>query len=610
MKPAVWTTVVLGMAGLLVLAAGLVGMTMVWAGLEAPKALAAFWQPGSIHRPLLVALMGGLGVAFGFYRWKRKVFRWPVWGLGALMAYIVVTTVTGPLILPGDGREYILQTQALVHERSFSIPVQSVARHWNRSNPYGIVLDAEPDIPEGDLDESDQAGGGWGGLYPDGEGGWHYYHPWMYSLCAAPGYGLLHLLAPGTTFCYRAFAGFNAVCLLLAMAACLRHMNGWNLAVWGLLLCSPLLPLLHWPHPEVFCFSMIVLGFALIDVPRLRLLAPLCLGLAGAQVLPALCFLPIQAFYLCYRRTDWLRNRRRLWMASYGLALATAFAPALYYVWHFGHPSLIAKLGLADPSFATAGRIKHILFSPLSGAFWMYPALFAVPVLAIVGETSTRMKWTAATLVLAALAAAWMCAMTRNFNSAQIGCIRYANWLVAGWVWLALRYAEGLPELGRKGRGDRIAFGIAWALALALALHMRLPQLALGDERRFAQEGRLQRETAFWMRALNYRPDPETFAEQILGHEMRGGSVFNDIYIWPLSDEESLWLFSGRAMSRWSVSETAEPDAAAILRALHETYEAESAPWRVHPVWGKYAYLQVTLPHLEDAVEGLNLRVK
>jgi len=112
--------------------------------------------------------------------------------LAAVIAVIVVYAgLSGPHILHGDGREYILQTQALVFDHALRIDTEARREYWNHTNPHGITLqEADPPAatPSTALTESSQAGGGFGGLYPDRFGHYPYYHFWAYSAVVAPVY--------------------------------------------------------------------------------------------------------------------------------------------------------------------------------------------------------------------------------------------------------------------------------------------------------------------------------------------------------------------------------------------------------------------------------------
>ena len=189
--------------------------------------------------------------------------------LAAVVA-VSVRALTAQLVECGDGREYILQTQAIVFERSLAISPAARAAYWNRTNPFGKELGdvrpldaARPEI----LRESSQAYGNFGSLYPDRFGAWRYCHAWIYSLAAAPFYALLHYSGSGLE--YYAFRALNAILFAAALMSIFFAWPGLRSAfLAGAVLLTPLAGYLQWAHTEVFCFALTTLSFALIESKR------------------------------------------------------------------------------------------------------------------------------------------------------------------------------------------------------------------------------------------------------------------------------------------------------------------------------------------------------
>lgn len=142
-----------------------------------------------------------------------------------LFIYILVFTLLAPSSSWktefGDGREYMLQTQSIVLDRSVSIDPLKRGSYFNETNPFGIKLGIkgpysgmekgleslqqqgieqglEQGLQQGEsqsrkVEERDQYGGGFGGLYPALDSSkekpsLYFIHSWIYSAATVPIY--------------------------------------------------------------------------------------------------------------------------------------------------------------------------------------------------------------------------------------------------------------------------------------------------------------------------------------------------------------------------------------------------------------------------------------
>jgi hypothetical protein len=113
---------------------------------------------------------------------------------------LAIGALTAPQQEFGDGREYVLQTQSIMFDRTLTIDVATRREYWNRRNPFGVLLE----VPSPDsLDENPhdakfgRCAQSFRSLYHAHGGGCRFVHPWAYPIAAAPVYAAMHTLFPG-----------------------------------------------------------------------------------------------------------------------------------------------------------------------------------------------------------------------------------------------------------------------------------------------------------------------------------------------------------------------------------------------------------------------------
>ena len=109
--------------------------------------------------------------------------------LTALLAGVFWRTINSPQSEFGDGREYVLQTQAIVFDGSLAVDPARRAQYFNDTNPFNVRLDAgssSSSAPDQDAEgEGRQFGARFGSLYLASDGTYRYIHAWVYSLAVA-----------------------------------------------------------------------------------------------------------------------------------------------------------------------------------------------------------------------------------------------------------------------------------------------------------------------------------------------------------------------------------------------------------------------------------------
>jgi hypothetical protein len=516
-----------------------------------------------------------------------------------LLGVVLLCGLSGQHIIHGDGREYILQTQAIVFDGTLKIDTDARRDYWNESNPYGIELgDVRP--PAKHLTEATQAGGGFGGLYPDRFGQYRYYHFWTYSAVVAPVYVLFHHIDRSGSLEYFSFRFVNVCLLLVFFLMAFREGPHWpTIVILALLLFSPLIPYCDWQHPELFCMTFVFGAFLLATRQQGALAAPLVLGLAASMSPPILLFFP--ALIVSTMRSTDVGRVRAFWKlaACYVSGGLIALSASAYYFYYFGTPNVIAHIGLASLHNASVSRSLDVFVSPFVGVLFFFPmALLLLP------ASVTRKSWIeVVSVTVCVFLATWLCTATSNLNAGQVGTVRYATWLLAPIWYVLFRHIPTRYSLSLRGWTLSIATGLSVLAVVSLKTYRLLDK----DIRRFGGAWRAQPEVATLVRILPFESDAEIVVENILGKELARPSMFRDVYMWDLRHDKYLWVFPERSLEqhRPVIFWTSEPDEI-LFRAI-PTQEvdwtvkgnlvtvrlADTLPrMKIHPVLGRYLTLR------------------
>jgi hypothetical protein len=396
----------------------------------------------------------------------------------------VVTALVAAPRLCGDSREYLLTTESwLRHRDPAAVPgdLEALGR---------MLPDREP------LRNHRLSRGG--RLY-----GTHF---WAYTLSGLPARALLGVVGGSPL---HALPLTNAVWLTAAVAAVLLGLP-WRmerrLLFAGLILGSPLLGFLLWPHPEVFAFSLVVLAF--VGAERGRwILAALAVALAASQNPPLIV---LCAALLLRAILPALRDRKWGDLAGATAVAALALLPAAFFRWNFGVFNMSVLPSEARQSFSIL-RSFDLLFDLNLGLLPYLPVTLLLFIGRAVGDLLAR-RWSVVVVLGGLLLAmAWACTGNINWNNGTTGPSRYAVWL--------------LPlVLFGVARPAAAAASSQWTVALTIALAVQGGvTLARGGffstcdylEHSYAARFVLDR----WPRL--YRPLPEVFAERTTGQEIQ-----------------------------------------------------------------------------------------
>lgn len=471
--------------------------------------------------------------------------------LGVLLLFVIREALRAPLLEFGDGREYVIQTQAIVFDGTLSVDPLRRAEYWNATSPFEVRLNGTPSsVPTQEhMGEARQFGGHFGALHLDIRGSYRYVHSWVYSLVVAPVYALLHAAAPPFAE-YYAFRVTNIVLLLVPLLVLWsRHASLSTLAFLTLVLASPITPHLQFAHSEILCFACVLLGLLTATQKRWRFVSPLLIGIGAAQNIPIALFFPLHAWlrWRALERGELLSIRSVLGNLLVPYALAASLPLGIMgYNWSvFGVPNLIAELGQADLRYLSVRRMVSVYLSPIIGNVWYFPASWFALLWAFTSGRGKLAVW----FVLSTLLVSALSSTTSNIYSAQLSACRYAVWYLAPLYALPFVPVVSGISLMRSTVGRVVMLGAA-LVVLLMQLYLGTWQLLLGSWAPFSPMRRATPEVASLYRLTHLGDDIEPLVENLVGSEIRQPHTFSGVYVWNLGSNESLWIVSLRALRK------------------------------------------------------------
>lgn len=523
-------------------------------------------------------------------------------------------SVRKPISEQGDGREYVIQTQSLVFDRTRTIALQRRAEYWNQSafaRSFRVTLLAPQEEIGSTLPPQTgaQAGGHFGGLYRDRFGSYRYIHHWLYSAVASPLYAIFHLIDRSGRLEQYSFVTLNLLLWAVAIASCwlirVRDRAGEyaSAAFLAAMMLSPLTPYLSWIHTEIFCAALVISSLAWAHHGgTLGKISPFALALAALQNIPCALFFPLHLLVHLQSpsridnhpsRPSRLRRLSRKEWCIYGAASALVVTPILESLLFFETANLFSLTGNASLALISWDRLVTILLSPSIGALWFFPTAWIFLVAILTRENALR---TAATL-LSVLAVAALSTSTSNIASAQVGAVRYAAWFFAPLYPLTISALFSRNTWFR--RRLYLLTSVAWVVIVAW---VGADELLRGREARFRMGARLGQEVAAFHTQFQPGEDIEVLAENLRNRELHVPHEFSGTYIWNINEELSLWTISARAFKglfkitfvpftkiepgvRSAVSISYENERISVRPASEEIRRSHV---KRHPVFGEY----------------------
>jgi hypothetical protein len=421
----------------------------------------------------------------------------------AALALLVAAALVLPLRPHGDAGEYLLMLESWRQHASPEL------RPQDRASFRGLLAREGVSIDEGRVLPNYHAGR---------DGRLYCYHFWGYSLAGVPARRLLEArgLSP-----LRALPVTNALLFGLALAAVafLPWTGSRRLALGGLLLFSPALGFLMWPHPEVFTFALVTLALVLAarGWPAAAVLAA---ALAALQNPPLL--LLVALLWTGAALTAW-RSRGVVSILLATLAALPAVAPAAFFQWQFGVLNLSVRPSEAAESLS-ALRALDLAIDPDLGLLPHAPLTLLLGAGGALGALRRRQVRPALLVFVLLPLLAYATTANSNWNNDTSGPSRYTVWMLP----ILAVVAAGEIALGPARPLRR---GAAWALGLAVATQAaavlaRGGPLARSDFLEHSWAARLVLDH----RPPLYRPAPEVFIERTLHLEgsFEGPVVYRD----------------------------------------------------------------------------------
>ena len=433
----------------------------------------------------------------------RAVTRLPLALSVAALVLLVAAALRLPLRPHGDAGEYLLMLESWHRHHSPEVQPQDRESLRGLLAREGLAIEEDRVLPN----------------YHAGRDGRLYaYHFWAYSLAGVPARRLLEArgLSP-----LRALPVTNALLFGLALVAValLPWTGARRLALGGLLLFSPALGFLMWPHPEVFTFGLVTLALVLA-ARGAHAAAVLAAALASLQNPPLV--LLVGMVWAAAALAAW-RKKRLGTALSATLAALPGLLPAAFFQWQFGVFNLSVRPSEAAESLS-ALRALDLAIDPNLGLLPHAPLVLLLAVVAALGALRSRRAMPALLVLVLLPLLAFATTANSNWNNDTAGPSRYVVWMLP----ILAVVAAGELALGPTRPLGRAA---GWALALAVAgqaaaVGARGGPLAVSDFLEHSRSARLVLDH----RPSLYRPAPEVFVERTLHHEgpVDGPVVYRD----------------------------------------------------------------------------------
>jgi hypothetical protein len=398
----------------------------------------------------------------------------------------------------GDAGEYMLMAESLYNHGSADL----------RDEDLRSLLDPEstPRI-DGPLGQAQRS------YIANGNGQAYGIHFWAYPLLCLPAKALLRALHGNEL---KAFQLTNAALFLLTVVVLQRRGGATGRLLAAFLLLSPAAAFVLWPHPEVFSCSLVAISLVFWREGRATA-ATFAAALASLQAAPLVV---LAALFWWQARSSRALGVRAL-APTLGLLLAAW--PFIFYLLHYGLPTLLPLVGAVDLAQASLGRVGEIFFDLNLGmlpylALALFGALVApLVLLAMRPPVRPNLEFWAALGAMALL-----CSVAVNWNHGTAGPSRYAIWMLPLVFGLFVQMLD--PALGNAQ--VRCAFGV---LAVAAFVSQTAVVVSRGGLHPSMDHLRHSYLAAFVLEHEPglYNPSPEIFAERTLGYEVPYGAIPN-----------------------------------------------------------------------------------
>lgn len=271
----------------------------------------------------------------------------------------------------GDSLEYILMTESFYNHFSPDLRQVDIQSYVDYLEGHQIKIKKYGEYSHL-LENIEQNIEGRSGFYRTEDGNYISYHFWLYSLANLPARALLGALDADI----RATFLLTNLFLLFLGALLISRLKeikfGHRVVLSFLLLLSPSVWYVDWAHAEVWGGALTFLGVVFYYVKR-RFSSLLFFSLAAVHYPPL--FIPALIVFIdiLYHRGFKFKVLLKLFFSSFWIIL-----PPVFYLYHFGEPSLIASSSLLSMEVVDLRRLYGFFFNLDQGMILAIPLLLLI----------------------------------------------------------------------------------------------------------------------------------------------------------------------------------------------------------------------------------------
>ncbi len=361
--------------------------------------------------------------------------------LTLFLAYLSFQSIAGnnAKYLKGDGYEYILMTESLANHLTPDLRLNDVTSLYSRIN---ALTHTSPDnyrfFAYADMLKK---GTNYVGFFKTADHQYYSYHFWFYPLLNVPALYLTKVFNLSPVYCFlitHSIIFFLASLFLLTATGFTIRQRAFIFAFY---LFSGVTYYFNWYSPELLTASLLLCGLLLL-LQKKPIASAFLLALAAQQNPPigliAFGILIYQSLKIIHAKRS-LKNTIRQFLLIAGVTFILSASP-LFYLIHYGTPSLIIADGYSKTHLITQYRLFSLFFDINQGMIVAIPSVllvFALSFVFIISKVIYQHKLSDATkktifTVLLMLMMTLMLAIPSlsapNWNCGMSVFLRYACW--------------------------------------------------------------------------------------------------------------------------------------------------------------------------------------
>ncbi|CNJ00737.1 Uncharacterised protein [Yersinia frederiksenii] len=432
----------------------------------------------------------------------------------------------------GDGHEYILMSQSFLNhgtpqlreDKDVGDVVNSFRREDDKFTSTLYICGDEKDCGNSKYAMN--------GYFKDKYGKFYSYHFSFYSLINTPALLLTNNFDKTPT---KSFYLTNAVFFLISIFFVLFFLKEpliYRLSLLFFIVGQTTFLYMKWPHPESITVSLSIIAICLIKREK-SLLASVIFAFASLQYPPLGLVAAIVLFYGVIIDAveskqksiiDVIKNKNLIikYILFSFLSGLIVLIPSIFYLYHYGVPSLIAT-GWAKTDLISMRRFISMHYDLNQGSILLYPAvLLLTPIFTLLSILNIKKKSNRTVLLLVSLTiiSTIPSLSTTNWNSGADNVMRYAFWASIPLVFAFIEYLFNIK--------NKIIF---WILLLSSILIQLLTYALQYNNTYFSLKNLNSSNVALWAYKnipTIYNPTPEIFWERLFGKEASFDQVYSE----------------------------------------------------------------------------------